>query len=206
LQQQINDLEERAMTADLHNSSLSSSCERARERIMHLESQLQSIVPDPADRTMSSPIRHTHTTPQSAPLRYKPTRSQTPSGSPKPAPRTPGTPSSGRRHVQLSSSTPTVSRSFPPFGIPPTSHPTQSSPLTSRTQAAHGSASGCGPLLPQYIDLYHLQHLAIPLNLIGSYTPERNRVQEMIKLGLSENLCNALAEAMALDNGMQSGR
>jgi hypothetical protein len=30
-----------------------------------------------------------------------------------------------------------------------------------------------------------------------------NRVQEMINLGLGEDLSHALADAMALDNGMQ---
>ena len=67
----------------------------------------------------------------------------------------------------------------------------------------NGSASGCGPLLPHYINLYHLQHLSMPLDLIGNYTPEANRIQEMIKLGLGDDVCDALAEAMALDNGMQ---
>ena len=43
----------------------------------------------------------------------------------------------------------------------------------------------------------------MPLDLIGNYTPEANRIQEMIKLGLGDDVCDALAEAMALDNGMQ---
>jgi hypothetical protein len=198
MQQQINDLEEQAGTADLHNTSLSSSFERARERIMYLESRLHA-----ADRKISTPVRHNHTTPQSTPWRYKETRSQTPSGSPKRAPQTPRTPSSCRRQVQLFSSTPTVSHSLQTFEDPPASGTPQASPSMFCT--AHGSASvsGCGPLLPQYIILFNLQHLATSLDLIRNYTPERNRVQELIKLGLDEDRCDALAEAMALDNGIQ---
>ena len=67
MQQQIDDLEERARVADLHNTSLSSSCERAHEQIMFLEGQLQRFA---VDRTTSTPVRHIHTTPQSTPLRY----------------------------------------------------------------------------------------------------------------------------------------
>lgn len=92
MQQQINDFEERAKIADLHNNSLSSSCERARERIAFLELQLQGSATDRTTPT-STPFRLTHmvhTTPQLTPLvrhkqptpsRAQPTRSQTPSSS-----------------------------------------------------------------------------------------------------------------------------
>ena len=56
------------------------------------------------------------------------------------------------------------------------------------------------PLLRQYIDLYNLHHIAAPLDLIFNYTPVGNRIQELLKLGLGENVCDALAKAM--DNGV----
>jgi hypothetical protein len=58
------------------------------------------------------------------------------------------------------------------------------------------------PLLPHYINLYHLHHIAAPLDLILNYTPAGNHMQELLNLGLGGDVADALAEAMTLDNGM----
>jgi len=68
-----------------------------------------------------------------------------------------------------------------------------------------GPASACGPLLPHYVKLYRLDHLAKPLDLISTYIPAVNRTKEILKLGLGDDVCAALAEAMALDNVIGPG-
>ena len=59
-----------------------------------------------------------------------------------------------------------------------------------------------GNLEPQVSVAKVLHHMAAPLGLIFNYTPTGNRFQELLNLGLDEDVCDGLAEAMALDNGM----
>jgi hypothetical protein len=40
------------------------------------------------------------------------------------------------------------------------------------------------------------------LNLINSYTPLHSRIEELLELGLEEDVCETLANAMALDKGL----
>jgi hypothetical protein len=89
-----------------------------------------------------------------------------------------------KRHIQPSVSSPTVSHS------PIISCPAQS------------SLTPCGPVLPHYINLYHLGHHSTSINLIGNYTPVETRIEELLKLGLEQDVCVILADAMALDKGL----
>ena len=56
-------------------------------------------------------------------------------------------------------------------------------------------------LVGHYINLYHLDHLSTSINLISNYTPVDTRIEELLKLGLEEYMCDALVEAMAVDKG-----
>ncbi|KAF8954279.1 hypothetical protein BDZ97DRAFT_1928514 [Flammula alnicola] len=216
LQQHISDPEEQVSVSDLRNSSLALQCQRGRDRIAFLEAQVQGV---PTDRNRTTPSQneaahHARATPQSTPLRYAQvtpsraplTRAQTPSGYGHPAPQTPDTPS--RRHVQSPSGTPAISRT-----LYSASRTAQTSPSASRTAQASLSAShtiqvsssreasNVKRLLPHYINLYELRHLSGQLNLIANYTPAENRIQELTNIGLDGEVCQQLAETMALDKG-----
>jgi hypothetical protein len=219
LQQHISDLEEQVSVVNQHNATLIAIHQQTHERIVYLEGQVQRFVTDRSNST-STPVRNitTHSTPLSTPLRYQsatpshsePTRIQTPSGyGNHAAPQTPD--ASSRRQFHSSSGTPTVSRTLhlgTPFASCPVQESHSASPPTSRT--AHASASldasnsdgsppPCVPLLPYYINLYQIHHLSASLDLISLYTPAKNRLQELLKLGLDKDVCHGLIEAMTLD-------
>lgn len=188
LQQQISDLEEEVKVTNLRNSSLTT---RTQDRIVYLEGQIQRYV---TDKTTSTPVRNATTKPANSktpltPLRY---RSVTPS----------------RTQAQISTrySSP-VPQTSPGICSRTTlaSRPVQASPSVSHI--AHPPAyvdesNTDGALLPHYISLYHLGHLSTPINLIGNYTPVESRLEELLKLGLNEDVCDALAEAMSLDKAL----
>jgi len=74
LQQHISDLEEQVNVANLHNASLTTLHQRAHDRIMYLEGQVQRFAADRSTST-STPVRNmatkqTHSTPLSTPSRY----------------------------------------------------------------------------------------------------------------------------------------
>ena len=196
LQQQISDLEEEVKVTSLCNSSLAT---RTRDRIVYLEGQIQRYA---ADKTTSTPVRNVTTKPANSkspltPLRFRsvtpslasPTQAQIPSGYSSPVLKSPDT--SFKRHIQPSHEIPMVSRT------PVISYPAQAS------HSAHPPAFideyASGPLLPHYINIYHLDHLSTSINLIGNYTPVETCMEELLKLGLEENVCEALVKAMALD-------
>lgn len=126
----------------------------------------------------------------STPSHVQPSREYTPSeyGSP-----TPDTPSKSRFHLGTSN----VSRS-----------PLSTSRTTSNATAE--LAPVYEPVFWYYINLYNLQDMSAALDLIFIYTPASKRNHELHKLGLNEDICDALTKAMALDNGMvlstRSGR
>jgi hypothetical protein len=202
LQQKISDLEEEVKVTNLRHSSLTT---RTHDRIVYLEGQIQRYVADKTTSTMSTPVRKVSTKPLT-PLRYgsvtpsraAPTRSQIPSRYSSPVLQTPDT--SFKRHIQPSPGIPTVSHT--PFTSRPATSHTTHPPAFMDESNADGLVSPCCPLLPHYINLYHLGHLSTSINLIGDYTPVKTRIEELLKLGLEEDVCNALAEAMALDKGL----
>ena len=122
----------------------------------------------------------------------------TPSRVQPPRPHTPDTPSRSRRYGASP-----VSRGLY-LGNSAVSHSNQAngSRSTSHTSTTFGRSSVYEPLLPYYINLYNLHHISAPLDLIFNYTPARKRTQELLNLGLSEDVCDALAKAMSQDNGM----
>jgi len=187
LEQKIGDLEQQLQVSD--------NLKHAQDRIVFLEGQVQRFI---ADRTKSyaSPVV-AHVTPQPTPLRYgpvtpsrvRPTQAQSYRS---PGLQTPDTPS--KRHCATLVS-PSIQASF-------------STSRTARESAAKDErnadelASSYRPLLSHYTNLYHLHHIAAPLDLIFNYTPAGNRTQELLKLGLGGDVSDALAEAMAQDSGM----
>ena len=180
LEQERSDLEEEVKVLNLRNSSLTT---RTHDRIQYLERQIQ-IQRYAADQTTSSPVRNLATKPASSktpltPSRY---RSATPSLATPTRAKIPDL--SFKHHFQPSP--PSVSRTL--------ISSRQASPL-----ASQGLASPHAPLLPCYIDLYHLRDLSRVITLIGNYTPVESRIEELLKLGLEKEVCDALAEAMALD-------
>lgn len=210
LEQKISDLEQQVHVGDMRNYTLSGSFKRAQDRIVFLEGQVQTFI---ASRStpVSTPVRDVvaHVTPQTTPLRYgevtpsrvQPTQAQMYCS---PGPQTPHTPSKRHGATSVSHALKLGNLTAPP------SESIQASPSTSRTTRDSAavdadelpSAYASGPLLPYYINLYHLNHIAAPLDLIFNYTPAGNRTQELLKLGLGGDVSDALAEAMALDNGM----
>jgi hypothetical protein len=183
LQQKISHLEEENRASKLRNSSLAM---RTRDRIRYLEGQIQRYA-----ETTSTPVRNVTTKPANSntprtPLRYgsatpsraAPTRTQNPQGSVYSSP---------------------VSRTLFSFSPAQTS-PTASHAADSNTDVL---AYPCELLLPHYITLYHLGHLSTSINLISNYTPLETCKEELLKLGLEEVVCDALAEAMALDRTLQ---
>jgi hypothetical protein len=210
LEQKISDLEHQVHVGDVRNLSQSSNFKRAQDRIMFLEAQVQRFI---ADRIKSSPASVStpvcdvvaHDTPQPTPLRYgrmTPSRTQAQMYR-SPRSHTPDTPSKCHSTTSVSRVLKLGNLTAPPS--------IQASPSTSRTARESAAmdennadelASAYGSRLPHYINLYHLQHLAAPLDLIFNYTPAGNRTQELLKLGLGGDVSDALAEAMALDNGM----
>jgi len=210
LQHKITDLEQVNFRI-VHDSFMAADFKRAQDQIALLEGQLQRFIRETTP--VSTPVRNVvaHVTPsplrcgQMTPSRVQPPRAHTPSSSEyrSPGPHTPDTPS--RRHGASS-----VSRGLH-LGNSTVSRSIQGSHLTSRivqeSVARDGSnadelAPDYEPLHRCYINLYNLHHIAAPLDLIFNYTPAGKRTQELLKLGLSEDVCDALAKAMTLDNGM----
>ena len=211
LQQQISDLEEEVKVTSLRNSSQTT---RAHDRIVFLEDQVQRYAPStpvrnvttkPAiSKTPLSPLRFRSVTPSQA----APTRAQIPSGYSSPVLRSPF-----KRHIQPEiptvSRTPVISRSAQPEITTISRTPVISRSPLSASHSTHpphldecntdGLVYSGGPLLPHYIKLYHLDHLSTLINLISNYTPVETRIEELLKLGVQENVCEALAKAMARD-------
>ena len=135
---------------------------------------------------------------QTTPSRVQPPRPHTPSEYGSPGPHTPDMPSRSRRYGASP-----VSRGLY-LGNSAVSHSNQAngSRSTSHTSTTFGRSSVYEPLLPYYINLYNLHHISAPLDLIFNYTPARKRTQELLNLGLSKDVCDALAKAMSQDNGM----
>lgn len=194
LQQQINELEEEVKVTHLRNSSLNT---RTRNRIVHLEAQIQrdrNVTTNPASPKMSTPLRYGSVTPS----RTAPSRAQIPpSYGTSPVRQTHDT--SFEHHIQPSPGSPSASRTF---------RPAQASSSASHTAYLPGfmdesvTDASPGTLLPHYINLYHLNHLSTSINLISNYTPVDTRIEELLKLGLEEYMCDALAKAMALDKSL----
>jgi hypothetical protein len=196
LEQQNRDLEEQNNITNQHNKSISILLQRAHERSRFDEGQGKSNVMDSTTSTTTpAQNRLVRSSPHTTPFKYKPatpshaegTRAQIPlvySAVPK-------TPEA--RSTRQISSPPSLSRALtgPIFSSPARSG--QASPSASQT------ALPCVRVLPHYINLYHLGHLTTPLELISNYTPIENRRQELLKLGLGEDACEALTAAMALD-------
>jgi hypothetical protein len=188
LQQHIRDLEEEVNVSNLRKSSLAT---RTHDRIVYLEGQVQKFI---TDNTMSTPVRNVASKPSPSktplsPLRY---RLISPSHAAPNEAQIQSPDTSFKHHIHPSVGTPTVSRS--PF--------VSNSQFTS--PSAEASSSSCGPLrlVPHYVNLYHLGHLSTSINLINSYTPPHSRIEELLKLGLEEDVCETLANAMALDKGL----
>ena len=187
LQQVITDLEQQVDFSNVRNSSLSASLQRAKDQIVSLEGRVQRFmaaerITSTPSAPVSTPVRNVaHVTPPS--LRY---------ALPRPVLRSPGlhAPVTPSRHhgttsasrLQLGNST--VSRSVSAID----------------GSSADDLASLYDPLLPHYINLLNLHHIAAPLDLIFKYTPAGNRTQELLKLGIDEDMCDALAKAMILDS------
>ena len=188
LQQKICELEEEVNVTNLRKSSLAS---RTHDRILYLEEQVRKYE-YVTDKTTSTPVRNTtsKSTPSNTPLSPLRYRSMTPSHAAPIRAQIQSPDTSFKRQIQPSVGTPTLSRS--PF----VSH----SPFTS--SPAEVSPSSCRPLIPYYINLYHLGYLSTSINLIADYTPAESRIEELFKLGLEEDVCQTLANAMALDKGL----
>ena len=170
---------------------LSADLKRSHDQIALLEGQLQRFIAETPMSTMS-----TLSTPLSTPSRNvvapvtpppQPTQAHTPSYR-SPGQHTPATPS---RHLGAAS----LSFGHRNFTV-------------SRSIAAIDGSSADDlvplyePMLPQYINQYNLHDIAVPLGLISTYTPSGYRTQELVKLGLGRDVCDALAKAMALDSLM----
>lgn len=177
LQHKITDLEQQVIFGNKLHLSMSTDFKRAQDRIILLEGQiLGSIAETTPVRNVvaTSSLRHGQV--PVTPSRLRPSGAHTPEYR-SPGPHTPDTPS--RRHG---------ARSFQGLGSPSTS------------RIVDDFAPVYEPLLHHYINLYNLQHLAAPLDLIFNYTPAGNRTRELLKLGLNEDVCDSLARAMTLDN------
>jgi hypothetical protein len=177
LQQKITDLEEEVKVANLRNSSLTT---RTRDRIEYLEGQIQRYA-----ETTSTPVRN---------VTMQPAKSDTP--------RTP---------LRYGSATPSRAAPTRTQNPPGYNSPVSHTPFTLHSPSAYrtvnrntdGLAYPCGPLLPHYINLYHIHHLSTSINLISNYTPVETCKEELLKLGLEEVVCDALTEAMALDKVLE---
>lgn len=202
LQQTISDLHERVnATNRRHASVLTALRQRAQERIVFLEGQIQKVCSTTPNTT---PWKYN----AASPSRAEATQLHTPFGY-STAPKTPETPS--RHYTTIHSVSGTPSRLHAQAVT--VSRPAQASPSPLRSDQASTStlldaidsdrlAASCVRLLPHYINLYHLGHLSTSLDLISDYTPAENRYQELLKLGLEEDVCEVLIEAMALDEGL----
>lgn len=208
LQHKITDLEQQVNFTIVQNSSMSADCKRAQDQIALLEGQVLRYIREttPVSTPDRNVVAHVTTAPlrsgQMTPSRVQPSRVHTPSEYRSPGPHTPDTPSS--RHGASS-----ISRG--PLGNSTVSRSIQGSHSTSRAVQVSAARDGSNvdelapdyePLYRCYINLYNLHHIAAPLDLIFNYTPAGMRTRELLKLGLSEEVCDALAKAMALDNGM----
>ena len=187
LQHKITDLEQQVIFGNKLHLSMSTNLKHAQDRIILLEGQILEgqILGTIAETTpVSTPVRNVvatsflrHGQVPLTPSRVWPSRAHTPEyRSPNPH-----TPDMSRHHG---------ARSFQGLGSPSTS------------RIVDDFAPVYEPLLQHYINLYNLQHLAAPLDLIFNYTPAENRTRELLKLGLNEDVCDSLARAMTLDNGM----
>ena len=175
MQRCISELEEEVKINHIRYSSLSM---RNNDRIMYLEAQLQRYT-----ETTSSPVQNPNTCPKMplTPLRY---RSVSPSCAPP-------------IRSQIISTDGTASLSSCGSLLP---H--YNDLLSTCNNDRMVSSLSYGSLLQHYIDLYHLGPLSTSINLIGNYTPAETCKEELLKLGLKKNVCDALAEAMSLDKGL----
>lgn len=184
LEQQVLNLEEEIKVIEHRHSSQATG---SQNRTACLERQVHRNI---AEKKTSIPIQNvpSNFTPLQTPLSPLRYISATPSRrSHNPAQnRTPDT--SFKRHSQSS-----------PQIQPGSSSSFAFSSAQVSTSLREESPSFCGPLLPCYIDRYRLGHLSSSINLIGTYTPVDFRVEELLKLGLVKDVCDVLANAMALD-------
>jgi hypothetical protein len=181
LQRRTNELEEEVKITHIRYSSLST---RINDRIMYLEAQLKRCT-----ETTSSPVRNVNTKPAYPKMPLTPLRQGSVSPSPSRAPPT---------RSQIVSTVGMASSSSCGSLLP---HYNEIVP-TGNTDGMASSLSYRSLLLPRYIDLYHLGHLSTSINLVGDYTPAETRKEELLKLGLELNVCDALVEAMSLDKGL----
>ena len=134
------------------------------------------------------------------PSRAAPSRAQIPpSYSASPVQQTYDT--SFKHHIQTSPGSPSASRTFRPAQASLSASHLAYLPRFKDESITDGLVSPGGTLLSHYINLYHLDHLSTSINLISNYTPVDTRIEELLKLGLEEYMCDALVQAMAVDKG-----
>jgi hypothetical protein len=175
---------------------LSADLKRSQDQIVLLEGQLQRFFaerPMSTTSTLSTPVstpsRNVVAPVTPPPLKYGKTPHVQPTQPHTPWYRSPGphTPAMPYRHLDAAS----VSFGLRNFTVSCSISATDGSSVDDLVPLYE-------PMLPRYINQYNLHHIAAALGLISTYTPAGYHSQELLKLGLGRDVCNALTKAMAL--------